>query len=124
VSYFRRAIEIDKKALGNDHPDVGRGYNNLAHLLKDEGRYAEAEPLYRQAIEINEKTLGKDHPNSAIDYNNLARLLQAQGKYAQAEPLYRQAIEILQEKRRATFPCCFRKALASRAMQGGPSCGP
>ena len=71
-------------------------YNNLAGLLQNQGKYAEAEPLYRRAIEIDEKTLGKDHPDVARDYNNLARLLQDQGKYAEAEPLYRRAIEIFQ----------------------------
>jgi tetratricopeptide (TPR) repeat protein len=91
---YRRAIEINEKALGKDHPTVARDYNNLALLLKEQGKYAEAEPLYRQAIEINERTLGKDNPELAIRYRNLALLLKKQGKYAEAEPLYRQAIEI------------------------------
>ena len=43
---YRRAIEIDEKALGKDHPDVATAYNNLASLLEDQGKYAEAEPLY------------------------------------------------------------------------------
>ena len=78
---YRRAIEIDEKVLGKDHPDVAIRYNNLAGLLQDQGKYAEAEPLYRRAIEIDEKALGKDHPDVAIRYNNLAVLLQDQGKY-------------------------------------------
>jgi tetratricopeptide (TPR) repeat protein len=49
----KRSIEIDEKALGTDHPYVGMGYNNLAVLLKHQGNYAEAEPLYRRAIEIS-----------------------------------------------------------------------
>ena len=57
-------------------------------LLKDQGNYAEAEPLNRRAIEISERELGKDHPLVSTSYSNLAILLRAQGKYAQAEPLY------------------------------------
>ena len=91
---YRRAIEIDEKSLGKDHPTVATDYNNLAVSLQYQGKYADAEPLYRRAIEIDEKTLGKDHPDVARDYNNLAGLLQNQGKYAEAEPLYRRAIEI------------------------------
>ena len=75
-------------------PTLRREYNNLAFLLQNQGKYAEAEPLFRRAIEISEKALGKEHPTVATDYNNLAVLLQDQGKYAEAEPLYRRAIEI------------------------------
>jgi tetratricopeptide (TPR) repeat protein len=85
---FRRAIEIDEKALGKEH---GATYNNLAVLLQVEGKYAEAEPLFRRAIEIDERALGKEH---GATYNNLAVLLQVEGKYAEAEPLFRRAIEI------------------------------
>jgi tetratricopeptide (TPR) repeat protein len=93
---LRRAIEIDEKVLGKEHPYVAIRYNNLALLLQDQGKYAEAEPLLRRAIEIDEKALGKEHPDVAIRYNNLAVLLKAQGKYAEAEPLLRRAIEIFQ----------------------------
>jgi tetratricopeptide (TPR) repeat protein len=91
---YRRAIEIDERALGEVHPDVASEYNNLAILLQDQGKYAEAEPLFRRAVEIGEKTLGKDHPDVARGYSNLALLLANEGKYAEAEPLYRRAIEI------------------------------
>ena len=39
--------------------------NNLALLYRDQGRYADAEPLYKRALAINEKALGPDHPNVA-----------------------------------------------------------
>jgi tetratricopeptide (TPR) repeat protein len=91
---FRRAVEIGERALGKDDPNVATGYNNLAELLRTQGKYDQAELLYRRAIEIGERVLGKDHPDVARDYSNLALLLHAQGKYEQAEPLYRRAIEI------------------------------
>ena len=37
--------------LGEDHPDTLTCLNNLAGLLKAQGRLAEAEPLYREALE-------------------------------------------------------------------------
>ena len=88
--------KISEKTLGKEHPAVAIRYNNLAGLLEDQGKYAEAEPLYRRAIEIGEKTLGKDHPDVARLYNNLASLLKDRGKFAEAEPLYLRAIEIFQ----------------------------
>ena len=36
---------------GKDHPDTLTCLNNLAVLLKAQGRLAEAEPLYREALE-------------------------------------------------------------------------
>jgi hypothetical protein len=34
---YRRAIEIDEKVLGKDHPGVATDYNNHAGLLQDQG---------------------------------------------------------------------------------------
>ena len=56
-------LAIREKALGPDHPDVGTSLNNLASLYRDQGRYAEAEPLYKRALAIYEKALGPDHPD-------------------------------------------------------------
>jgi tetratricopeptide (TPR) repeat protein len=45
-----------------DHPKVAIRLNNLAQLLQDTNRLAEAEPLMRRALEIDEKSYGSDHP--------------------------------------------------------------
>ena len=42
---YRRALSLDEKALGPDHPDVARDLNNLATLMHARGDYAGAEPL-------------------------------------------------------------------------------
>ena len=68
--------------------------NNLAELYRDQGRYAEAEPLYKRALAIREKALGPDHPDVGTSLNNLAELYRAQGRYAEAEPLYKRALAI------------------------------
>jgi tetratricopeptide (TPR) repeat protein len=91
---FRRAVVIDEKVLGPDHPDMARDLNNLATLLYTEGDYAGAEPMLRRAVVIDEKALGPDHPTVAIDLSGLAKLLQAKGDYAGAEPLFRRALAI------------------------------
>ena len=39
--------------------------NNLAELYRNQGRYAEAEPLYKRSLAIREKALGPDHPDVA-----------------------------------------------------------
>ncbi len=63
-------------------------------LYYDQGRYAEAEPLYRRSLAIREKALGPDHPDTAVSLNNLALLYGNQGRYAEAEPLYQRSLAI------------------------------
>ena len=91
---MRRALAIDERSYGPDHPDVAIRLNNLALLLKATNRMAEAEPLYRRALAIDERSYGPDHPDVATDLNNLALLLQATNRMAEAEPLYRRALAI------------------------------
>ena len=59
---FKRALAIDEKTLGPDHPSVAKVLGNLAVLYQAQGRYSEAEPLYKRALEIDEKTLGPGSP--------------------------------------------------------------
>jgi tetratricopeptide (TPR) repeat protein len=69
---YKRALAIDEKSLGPDHPTVGTRLNNLAALYDIQGRYAEAEPLYKRALAIAEKALGPDQPEVGGELNNLA----------------------------------------------------
>ena len=73
---------------------MATGLNNLARLLQDTNRLAEAEPLMRRALAISEASLGPDHPDVATGLNNLARLLKATNRLAEAEPLMRRALAI------------------------------
>ena len=94
---YRRALAIDEKSLGPDHPHVATDLNNLALLLRDTSRLSEAEPLLQRALAIDEKSLGPDHPDVATSLNNLAKVLQDTNRLHEAEPLYRRALAI-QEK--------------------------
>jgi tetratricopeptide (TPR) repeat protein len=86
------ALAVREQALGPSHPDVANSLNNLAALYKDQGAYAQAEPLYTRAVAIIEKTLGPSHPLVATNLTNLARLYRDQGAYTRAEPLYIRAL--------------------------------
>ena len=58
----KRALAIQEKALGADHPDVARTLNNLAVVYEAQGKYADAEGLYKRALAIWEKALGQTTP--------------------------------------------------------------
>ncbi len=54
ISMAEQLLALREKTLGPDHPDVAQSLNNLAFLYEDQGRYAEAEPLYKRALAIDE----------------------------------------------------------------------
>ena len=74
---YRRALAIDEKSFGPDHPKVATDLNNLALLLRATNRLAEVEPLYRRALAIFEKCFGPNHPHFRTTMNNYATLLAA-----------------------------------------------
>ena len=94
---YRRALAIDEKALGPDHPDTATSLNNMAALYRAQERYKEAEPLCQRALDIFENSLGPDHPNTAISLNVLALLYRGQGRDQEAEPLYKRALAITEK---------------------------
>ena len=95
-----RALRINEKALGPDHPEVAINSNNLAYLLSQQGDQEGARRLYERALTINEKTLGPDHPYVGQNLDSLAGLLSKQGLYKDAIPLVERAIGIFEKRQR------------------------
>ena len=63
---MRRALEIDEKSYGPEHPKVARDLNNLAGLLQDTNRLQEAELFSRRAVGIVfafTRHTGHEHPH-------------------------------------------------------------
>ena len=65
-----------------DPPNTANSLNNLAVLYNNQGRYAQAEPLYQRALAIREKALGPDHPSTVSTKVNYTLLLQKMGRGA------------------------------------------
>ena len=91
---FQKALEINRKVLGEEHPDTASSLNNLGALLQAMGEYEGARPYYEKALEIRRKVLGEEHPDTASSLNNLGFLLRAMGDYEGARPYYEKALEI------------------------------
>jgi len=91
---MRRALTIDEKRHGRDHPVVATRLGTLAGLLRTIDRLTEAEPLMRRALKIYEQSYGKDDPLVATGLNNLAHLLRATNQLVEAESLTRRALAI------------------------------
>jgi len=79
---YERALAINEKALGPDHPDVAKSLFNLAALYQTrpyEKKHAQVNPFFKRALAIQEKAFGPDHPDVAKSLCNLADLYQRQG---------------------------------------------
>jgi len=88
----QRQLEIRRRYLGDEHPDVAVSLNDLAVDLYIQGDNAGAEPLCREALAMHRRLFGDEHPLVAGSLSNLATLLQKRGDYAGAEPLYHEAL--------------------------------
>ncbi len=83
-SAMERALAIDEKALGPDHPEVATDINNLGLVLQHLGDLAGARQHFQRALAIDEKAYGPDHPTVAIYVNNLGSVLHNLGDLAGA----------------------------------------
>jgi tetratricopeptide (TPR) repeat protein/predicted Ser/Thr protein kinase len=92
AEHLKKAVDIATRALGPEHPDVGRWINNLGLVAKEQGHYEEAEAHHRKALAIIERALGPEHPHVAFLTYNLGQALHARGDREQAEIHYRDAL--------------------------------
>ncbi len=84
---IRRVLEIDKRKLGPEHPNVAASFNNLAGNYRLRGKYEEAETEIKRALAILEKTFGPEDPGVDNVKAHYAYILRAMGRNAEAEKL-------------------------------------
>jgi len=91
---YRRALVIQERSLGREHPATALTLSNLGGLLAVRGDYAQAEQMQRAALETMEKVFGEQHPDTAAVLTSLALALDNQGKIVEAEATYKRAIDV------------------------------
>jgi len=101
---FERALAIDERAFGPDHPEVATCVNNLGSVLHALGELAGARAAYERALAIDERAFGPDHPNVAIRVNNLGSVLKDLGDLAGARAAYERALAIIERVLGADHP--------------------
>jgi eukaryotic-like serine/threonine-protein kinase len=89
-----RALDIDRRVLGDDHPRIAFRLQNLAIVAQNMGDLKLAEALYLDALQRQEHAYGGRHPEIAITKGNYGLLLQREGRLSEAEPLLRSALDI------------------------------
>jgi hypothetical protein len=84
---FRRANDLYRDRLGEDHPSTLASANNLALNLRAVGERQQARTLDEDTLTRRRRVLGEDHPDTLASANNLARDLHALGEHQQARTL-------------------------------------
>lgn len=84
----RRAYELRRDLLGENHPDVAADAAAWAGLLEGLGRYGEARAIYTRALDIYRVVYGEPHPEVAYALSALASAEAGAGLTADAEQHY------------------------------------
>jgi serine/threonine protein kinase len=87
-----RALDIDRRVLGDDDPRVAYRLNNLAIVAQNMGDLKLAETLYLDALKRQQHIYGDRHPETASAKGNYGLLLQREGRLSEAEPFLRGAL--------------------------------
>ena len=61
IEYYKKALKIDLKIFGNQHPDIATRYNNIAEALKGNGEYNKAAEYHEKALKIFRKVYPNGH---------------------------------------------------------------
>ncbi|MBW4596223.1 MAG: tetratricopeptide repeat protein [Brasilonema angustatum HA4187-MV1] len=94
VALYKRLLEVSRRLLGKEHPNIVNILNKLAKYLTEQKFYQEAAGFYEEALNIRKIIFNEKHPSIANNMVNLAYVYQSLARFNEAEELYRQALEI------------------------------
>jgi tetratricopeptide (TPR) repeat protein len=94
IEYYQKALKIDLKKLGPEHPNVAALYNNIGLAYGSKGEYDRAIEYYQKALKIDLKKLGPEHPGTARVYNNIGEAYDSKGEYDRAIEYFQKALKI------------------------------
>ncbi len=93
---FERALVINEKAFGRQHPSVVLALQNLSVIYASQNKFPEAHRAARESLEIGLYLFGMDHPRIGSTCRTLATVYALQGKYEEAERLAEKSIVIFE----------------------------
>jgi serine/threonine protein kinase/tetratricopeptide (TPR) repeat protein len=92
--HLRRALELRRQVLGDDHPETWWAMNSLGMLEYGMNHLAEAEPLLAGAYDRSQRRFGPEDPDVLTCEANLANLYRKQGRFKEAEPIFVRNLEV------------------------------
>ncbi|MDJ0837147.1 MAG: tetratricopeptide repeat protein [Acidobacteriota bacterium] len=100
---LRKALAIQTRLLGPEHPNTLATTSNLANRLRILDKFADSEALYRKVIIIRTRKLGPNHDRTLTARANLAICLRDQKRLAEGEEEMR-AVWLARSARNALHP--------------------
>lgn len=80
IEYFQKVLQIQQKALSENHPDIAKTYNNIGCAYRDNRKYEQALEFHQKALKIRLKSLGEGHPDVVTSYSHVRQCMIALGK--------------------------------------------
>jgi tetratricopeptide (TPR) repeat protein len=94
LEYYEKALAIQLKVHGDEHPSTGTSYNNLGGVWNDKGEYDKALEYYEKSLAIDLKVHGDQHTSTSTLYHNLGRVWYYKGEYDKALEYYEKSLAI------------------------------
>ncbi len=91
---FKEVLEVDRKTIGEKHPDFAISLQNLAVLYQAMGNFEKAKGLYLQALEVDKLNGGDQTLSYASKSANLGTVYQETGEPQKARLLFESALKI------------------------------
>jgi tetratricopeptide (TPR) repeat protein len=104
LTLMRRAQPLSEKQLGLDDPQVMKHSLELADMELQQGRYADAEPLYLKVVVYQKKQFGADSPQMRDTLGKLAKCYSSSGQYDKASKVLERALVADEKNYGATDP--------------------
>lgn len=96
---MQRALEIQERLLGPDHPAIASALNVLGAIHRSRGDQDAALAAQTRELAIRRAALPAGHPAIAVAANDLGLLEQSRGNYTEARQYFTEALEIAEAVR-------------------------
>ena len=96
LRHFRKTLELKKKTLGPQHPDVALALNNIGSIFSKIGDSGKALEYFQQSLQIYEMTIGSKHPDVSWPLYNIGNILKKNGDYRGSLENHQRALNIYQ----------------------------
>ncbi|MEM8485325.1 MAG: serine/threonine-protein kinase [Bacteroidota bacterium] len=88
------ALSIRTTLYSGDHAEIAESMAGKSNILRQQGKFNEAEPLILDALAMNTRLAGAEHISIADDLQDLGVLRQRQGRYVEADSLFRASYQL------------------------------
>jgi tetratricopeptide (TPR) repeat protein len=112
IILYEKALEIFKKTLPPNHPNLTNSYNNIGAVYRNMSEYSKALSSYEKALEIRQQSLPSNHLSLAASYNNIAIVYEDMGEYSKALSSHEKALEIKQQSLPSNHPDLAKSYIA------------